>query len=94
MTAPKKTNARFDTRLSQEQKELFEQAAQLGGYRNLTDFVLMTVQERAVEIVRESEQVLASRRDGELFFEAILNPAAPHANLRAAAKRYEDLTRP
>jgi uncharacterized protein (DUF1778 family) len=36
----KKSNiekARFDTRLSTEQKALFERAARLGGYRILTD---------------------------------------------------------
>ena len=47
-------NARFDTRLPKEQKVFFERAAQLGGYRNLTEFVVITVQEKAKEIISES----------------------------------------
>src|SRR5690606_38510950 len=42
-----KEHARFDARLSKEQKQFFEKAAYLGGYRSLTDFVILTVQEKA-----------------------------------------------
>lgn len=40
-------NVRFDTRLPKEQKVFFERAARWGGYRNLTDFVVTAVQEKA-----------------------------------------------
>ncbi len=63
----KKSNiekARFDTRLSREQKALFERAARLGGYRSLTDFVVLTVQKRAKEIIQENDQILASPKYG------------------------------
>ena len=50
-TAPKE-QARFNARLSREQKQLFEKAASIGGYRSLTDFVILTIQEKAKEIVR------------------------------------------
>jgi len=33
----KQEKARFDTRLSKEQKIFFERAARIGGYRSLTD---------------------------------------------------------
>ncbi len=46
--------ARFDARLPKEQKDLFEKAAQLGGYRNLTDFVIRIAQEKAKKIIKES----------------------------------------
>ena len=39
--------ARFDARLPKEQKQFFEKAAFLGGYRNLKDFVVRVVQEKA-----------------------------------------------
>lgn len=83
--------ARFDTRLPKEQKEYFEYAAGLGGYRTLTDFVLDSVQNKADEIVAKHRAILGSKRDQELFFEAIMNPPAPGKNLKAAAKRYEKL---
>lgn len=82
---------RFDTRLTKEQKALFEKAAVLGGYRNLTDFVLMTVQERAEALVKANEQVIASEQDAAIFFEAITNPAPPNEALKDAAEAYNNL---
>ncbi|MCH7524156.1 MAG: DUF1778 domain-containing protein [Bacteroidetes bacterium] len=43
--------SRFDTRLPKDQKMFFERAARLGGYRSLTDFIVLTVQKRAKEII-------------------------------------------
>ncbi len=60
--------ARFDTRLPLEQKQLFERAAILGGYRNLTDFIVVTVQKKAKEIIEENEGIIASQKDKEIFF--------------------------
>ncbi len=82
---------RFDARLPKEQKQLFEKAALLGGYRNLTDFVILTVQNRANEIIKAQEQIIASKKDAELFFNAITNPDKPNKALLDAAKAYNDL---
>lgn len=81
--------ARFDTRLPKEQKLFFERAARLGGYRNLTDFVIMSVQEKANKIIGEREQVIASERDKEIFFQAINNPDAPNDALLSAFEEYK-----
>ena len=86
----KKESARFDTRLSIEQKQFFERAAVLGGYRSLTDFVISTVQEKAKHIVEEREQVIASQRDCEVFFNAIMNADKPNSNLTDAVKHYNN----
>ncbi|EIJ38013.1 MULTISPECIES: type II toxin-antitoxin system TacA family antitoxin [Galbibacter] len=84
-------NARFDTRLPKEQKLFFERAARLGGYRNLTDFVVIAVQEKAKEIISERERVVASQKDSELFFEAVLNPKTPNKDLSKAADEFKAL---
>lgn len=84
-------NARFDTRLSKEQKAFFEKAARLGGYRNLTDFVVIAVQEKAKEIIAESERILASKKDNEVFFDALANPKPPNEALSKAAKEFNSL---
>ena len=91
MATTKQEKARFDTRLSKEQKQFFERAAILGGYRNLTDFVILTVQNRAKEIIEERLQIIASKRDSEVFFDAITNPTKPNKDLLAAAKEYKSL---
>lgn len=82
-------NARFDTRLSAAQKKFFEKAAHLGGYRNLTDFVVMAVQEKAQAIIAEKERIIASQQDSEIFFEALMNPKAPNEKLTQAAQEFK-----
>lgn len=81
--------SRFDTRLTKEQKVLFEYAAHLGGFRTLTDFVLNSVQEKARKIVEDHEIILASKRDQQLFFRSVMNPQKPNEKLRKAALKYK-----
>lgn len=83
--------ARFDAKLTIAQKELFSQAATLMGFRSLSDFVVSTVQEKAQNIIKDNSIILATRRDQEIFFNAILNPREPSAELLEAAKRYKAL---
>ena len=85
-----KEQARFDARLPKEQKQFFEKAAYLGGFRNLTDFIILTVQEKAKEIIAEKEQIIASERDSKIFFEAITNPKKPSETLKKALEDYND----
>ncbi len=85
---PTSENARFDARLPKAQKEFFEKAASLGGFRSLTDFIIITAQEKAIEIIKEKEQVIASERDCKIFFDAITNPKAPSKTLKNALKDY------
>lgn len=84
-------NARFDTRLPKEQKVFFEKAAILGGYRNLTDFVVMAVQEKAKEIIFEKERIITSQKDSEVFFDAIMNSKTPNDELSKAADEFKAL---
>lgn len=80
--------ARFDIRLPEVQKEFFEYAANLGGYRTLTEFVVVSVQNKADEIVEKHNSILASKQDQEIFFNAIMNTATPGKKLSAAARKY------
>lgn len=86
-----KEMSRFDTRLPKEQKIFLERAAQLAGYSSLSSFILQTAQEKANEIIRESETIKISERDREIFFNALLNPADPNEALTRAANRYKNL---
>ncbi len=65
--------ARFDTRMPLEQKEFFEYAANLGGFKTLTEFVTYSIKLQAEKIVEKHNAVLASKKDQEVFFNAILN---------------------
>ena len=86
--------ARFDTRWTAEQKELFEHASSLGGFRSLSEFVFFAVQQSAEDIIAKHEQFILSRRDQEIFAKALLNPPSPNSKLERAAKRYMDLIEP
>lgn len=88
-----KGSARFDTRLSKEQKEYFEYAAKLGGYRTLTEFVIHSAQEKAQMIMKQHETILASKRDREIFVAELLNPSEPNQELQLAAEQYIDYMR-
>lgn len=85
-----KPHARFDARLSKEQKEFFEKAAHLGGFRSLTDFVINTVHEKAKEIILEKEQIIATERDSQIFFDAITAPKKASKALKNALEVYND----
>jgi len=93
MAANSKSVARFDARLSMEQKALFERAALLSGFRNLTEFIMQTVQLRSHEIIQQHEQIIASKRDANLFFDSITKPAKPNAKLRKAYRNYTSTSR-
>jgi len=85
--------ARFDTRLSKQQKDFFEYAASLGGYRTLTEFFIASAQERATKIIEEHNKFITSVNDQEVFFDQIINPSEPNENLKSAASRYKDLVK-
>jgi uncharacterized protein (DUF1778 family) len=78
---------RLEARVSEEQKQLLVRAAELQG-RSLTDFVVASAQDAAIEIVRTHDAVRLSERDRRAFVSALLAPPAPAKMLRQAARRY------
>ena len=82
---------RFDARLTKEQKEFFEYASRLGGFRSLTEFVLKAVQSKAEQIIEEHNKVIASQRDQEIFFDIVFKGMEPNEELKSALKEYNKL---
>lgn len=89
ITTTSSGKTRFEARLSFEEKEFFERAAALGGFRSLTEFVVRSAKMKAEEIVNRHELIISSKRDSEVFFNAILNPELPNEKLKAAAEKYK-----
>ncbi len=81
--------ARFEARITEAQKALFQRAAVLGGHRTLTDFVINSAQEKAEAIVRDSEILRLSEKDRQIFVESLLRPPTPNKKLRQATTRYK-----
>ena len=83
--------ARLEARLRDEQKALFQHAADLTG-RSLTEFVVSSAQEVAARTVQEHELLTLSGRDRRVFVVALLKPNPPNKRLRQAARRYKSVT--
>lgn len=99
MTRPKTENTgkkeaksskpeRLEARLTREQKELIQQAADLEG-RTLTDFVVSSAQAAALRTIEEHTLISLTKRDSVAFVEALLNPPELGATLLAASLRYK-----
>ncbi|MBH8554855.1 DUF1778 domain-containing protein [Nostocaceae cyanobacterium CENA357] len=88
LTRSRRRNERLEARISKEQKEVFQRAAEIQG-RTLTDFVINSVMNAAKQIIQEHEMIILSRQDQEVFVEALLNPPEPSAKLKTAAQRYK-----
>lgn len=85
--------ARINIRLPKDIKAFIEQGASLVGL-SLTEFLISSATEKAEQAVEKHRSFLASRRDREIFFEALMNPAEPNDRLKAASERYKEITTP
>jgi uncharacterized protein (DUF1778 family) len=84
---------RLDLRISQKQKNTFEQVLDLGGFRSLTDFLISAASEKAEAIMERHNNWLASENDRKIFFDALLNPPAPNDKLKAAMKKHSEMVK-
>jgi len=82
--------ARFDARLPKEQKEFFEYASRLGGFRTVTDFVISSAQKQAKIIIEEHNKILSTKRDQEIFFNELINPKKANENFKSAMSKYNE----
>ena len=86
-TAP--AQERIDLRTSPEIKELIVRAASTAGM-SVSAFLLGTAQERAKQILAESEMITLTSRDWNAFAKALDNADKRRPKLSAAMKRYCD----
>lgn len=82
--------SRFELRLSAEDRDIFEKAAQLSGYKTLANFLTSIAREKSEKIIQEKQQILASKLDKETFFDAIISGGKPNDKLKSAAKTFLD----
>ncbi|MDZ7958348.1 MAG: DUF1778 domain-containing protein [Aulosira sp. DedQUE10] len=82
---------RLEARLTTEQKELLQRAADLEG-RTLTDFVVSHAQEAALRTIEEHTIIKLSREDSFAFINSLLNPpeVQPDEPLARAISRYKE----
>lgn len=83
--------SRLEARVTPDQKRLIERAAHLRG-TTVTDFVVVSAQQAAIETIKEFESLVLRDEAREVFVNAILNPPQPNEALRLAARRYRQMT--
>jgi uncharacterized protein (DUF1778 family) len=79
---------RLDARVTPEEKETIETAANLRG-TSYSDFVRMAVKEAALKTIREYEVLTLNQESRKIFVDALLSPPKPNQNALAAAKRFK-----
>lgn len=79
---------RLEARLTAEQKELLQQAAELEG-TSLTQFVVSSAQEQARRLIEEHTRLQLGREDSQAFVESLLNPPQPNVRMKAQAQEYK-----
>lgn len=77
-------NDRIDIRISKENKELIKYAAQISGFKTVSEFIVSLAKDEAKRIIEEETKLLKSMEDRVLFVEILLNPPAPNKALRSA----------
>jgi uncharacterized protein (DUF1778 family) len=89
MSAAAQAHERIDLRTSPEIKELIVRAASTAGV-SVSAFLLGTAQERAKQILAESEMITLTSRDWNAFAKALDNADKSRPKLSAAIKRHRD----
>ena len=79
---------RLEARLTPAQKNLIARAAALRG-SSVTEFVVASAQQAASETIKNFELLTLHDSARAAFVKAVLNPPAPNAAARSAARRYK-----
>ena len=81
------SSERLNLRLNPAAKRRIEQAAAFAG-TTVSGFILSSALATAERTIREHETMVLSRRDAEVFVDAILNPPRPSAKLGQALEEH------
>jgi uncharacterized protein (DUF1778 family) len=80
---------RIDIRVSPEEKKIFRRAHKLSGDKTFSGFVTRIIRAKSVQIIEENERILTSKRDKEIFFQAIFADQEPNQALVDAANKFK-----
>lgn len=91
----KKENDRIEFRVSQEDKALFEYACSLRGFKSFSEFARTVMVKEAKAIIESEHSILISKKDKEIFFNALMGKEKePNDALISAIKYHKDLIAP
>lgn len=67
----KKEDTRVELRISNEDRELFEYASTLKGFKSFSEFARLAILKESQAIINEEKSILLSQPDKEIFFNAL-----------------------
>jgi uncharacterized protein (DUF1778 family) len=85
---PRTKVERLEARVSVEQKDMFQHAANLLG-RSLTDFMVSILMDASKQVISEHHNINLSVHDQKKFVHALLKVPSPNKNLLNAVKRHK-----
>lgn len=80
---------RCEIRLTQQQQQSIEEAANILGFRNSTEYIRYTLQENARQVIKDQAILEIAERDRARFMREISTPDAPGRALRDAARNFK-----
>ncbi len=84
--------ARFDAKMSVLHKKLLEEAANLKGFKNLSEYVITTMVDDATAVIERYSKVLYSMDDKRRIMEILNEPTVlSNSFLKASRRRSEKL---
>ena len=86
-----KINDCINIRISKENKDLIKYAAEISGFKTVSEFIVSLAKTEAKRIIDEENRLLKSMDDKVLFVETLLNPPAPNKALKSSKNNYNDL---
>ena len=90
----KKESNRIEIRVTKEDKELFEYASILRGFKSFSEFARLAILKEAKAALAEEKSILVSQRDKEIFFAALMGEEEkPNEALIDAIKYHRELSR-
>ena len=84
--------ARISTRVSEEGHAHMKEAAELTG-ATVSQFMLQAALKEAARVIEHAGVIMPSARDARMILDSLDHPSPPPAKLRAALKRYREVSR-
>ena len=93
-TFNKKGDSRIEIRVSSEDKELFEYASSLKGFKSFSEFLRFILTKESKAIIAEENKILKTKRDKAIFYNALMGKEEkPNQSLISAIKYHNKISK-
>ena len=88
----KSADERVEFRVSNEDKELFDYARQLSGFKTFSEFARFVITKESKALVKKHKSMLTSAKDKDIFFKALMgHDHTPNDALISAIQNHDEI---